>query len=477
MPKVKIAIEGCCHGELDAIYRLVSKDTELLIICGDFQAIRNRSDLQALKVPPKYLTTGDFPKYYLGAKKAPFLTIFIGGNHESLLYMHELQFGGWVAPNIYYLGEFGSVWFRGLKITGISGIYNKDSFNKALTPSAPDYTLPYNRETIATIYHVKPKNYLKLLLNGLSDIVLTHDWPHGVWKGGDIGQLLRHKPFFKDDIHSGKLGSPLAEKALNYLKPRYWFSLHLHTRFTASIKHRVDPVKRVKVDPLSTAPGSKNDDEIAFDMDDDFQDPDVQKKEKEVSTLAFESKEVADDVKEALETTEATQTPLSLAEKMQSKRRISEGEVKETFFLSLDKCLPRKRFLEHMQIDTKASSHPSQTSNLLFYDKRALAIQKVILNFTSSSQYYSLRPHNFTNEEALQNLLNELTEEVDREESKIDFDLEIPTNFTRLAPTINEEQRNLQYWPNPQTTELCKKIGIEEPEVIRSSNGENKAQE
>ena len=44
-------------------------------------------------------------RYYSGEKKAPVLTIFIGGNHEASNHMQELSYGGWVAPNIYYLGR------------------------------------------------------------------------------------------------------------------------------------------------------------------------------------------------------------------------------------------------------------------------------------------------------------------------------------------------------------------------------------
>lgn len=47
-----------------------------------------------------------FVRYYSGEKKAPMLTIIIGGNHEASNYMQELPYGGWVAPNIYYLGKF-----------------------------------------------------------------------------------------------------------------------------------------------------------------------------------------------------------------------------------------------------------------------------------------------------------------------------------------------------------------------------------
>lgn len=43
-------------------------------------------------------------RYYSGEKKAPVLTIFIGGNHEASNHLQELPYGGWVAPSIYYLG-------------------------------------------------------------------------------------------------------------------------------------------------------------------------------------------------------------------------------------------------------------------------------------------------------------------------------------------------------------------------------------
>lgn len=31
--------------------------------------------------------------------------MFIGGNHEASNHLQELPYGGWVAPNIYYLGR------------------------------------------------------------------------------------------------------------------------------------------------------------------------------------------------------------------------------------------------------------------------------------------------------------------------------------------------------------------------------------
>jgi lariat debranching enzyme len=43
-------------------------------------------------MPEKYRRLGDFASYYNGNKRAPVLTIFIGGNHEASNYLHELYF-------------------------------------------------------------------------------------------------------------------------------------------------------------------------------------------------------------------------------------------------------------------------------------------------------------------------------------------------------------------------------------------------
>lgn len=48
----------------------------------------------------------------------------VGGNHEAMNYLWELYYGGWVAPNIYYLGHAGVIKFGGIRIGGLSGIFN-----------------------------------------------------------------------------------------------------------------------------------------------------------------------------------------------------------------------------------------------------------------------------------------------------------------------------------------------------------------
>jgi lariat debranching enzyme len=79
-------------------------------------------------MPAKYRRLGSFPTYYSGEKKAPILTLFIGGNHEASQPLRELYYGGWAAPNIYYLGTAGVVKYGGIRIGGISSIYKSHDY-------------------------------------------------------------------------------------------------------------------------------------------------------------------------------------------------------------------------------------------------------------------------------------------------------------------------------------------------------------
>lgn len=66
---MKIAVEGCAHGELEKIYDTISfietrekYKVDLLICCGDFQSTRNGNDLECMAVPRKYLDICTFYK-------------------------------------------------------------------------------------------------------------------------------------------------------------------------------------------------------------------------------------------------------------------------------------------------------------------------------------------------------------------------------------------------------------------------------
>ncbi len=234
-------MEGCTHGDLDKTYEAITlleqksgQKIDLLLCCGDFQATRNLADLQCMACPDKYKFMCSFYKYYSGEKKAPILTIFIGGNHEASNYLQELPFGGWAAPNIFYLGYAGVVEVNGLRIGGLSGIYKGEDYIKGRFEH-----VPYSNSSMRSVYHVRNVDAfrLKQLADHPPDIILSHDWPQGVYKHGDCEGLLRMKPFFGPDIERDVLGSRPAMEVLMAVKPKYWFSGHMHVKFPAVIEH------------------------------------------------------------------------------------------------------------------------------------------------------------------------------------------------------------------------------------------------
>ena len=167
MATVRVAVWGCGHGELDTVFDSIEeinrrspdgkKAVELLICCGDFQAARNPGDLECMACPVKYRAMRTFYKYYSGAKVAPVLTVFVGGNHEASNHMQELHYGGWVAPRIYFLGASGVINFRGLRVAGISGIFKRYDFNTGYHERAP-----YSDDSVRSVFHVREFDYHKL---------------------------------------------------------------------------------------------------------------------------------------------------------------------------------------------------------------------------------------------------------------------------------------------------------------------------
>lgn len=174
-----------------------------------------------------------FERYYSGEKLAPILTIVIGGNHEASNYLQELPFGGWLAPNIFYLGYAGVVNYKGLRIAGISGIFDKKDFFRGHYES-----LPYNPRTLRTVYHYRQQEIFRLQqLVTKIDIMMSHDWPTDVHKFGNASELFEQKPHFRDHCRDNELGSPPLFELMKLLRPDYWFSAHLHCKFAAVIPH------------------------------------------------------------------------------------------------------------------------------------------------------------------------------------------------------------------------------------------------
>ncbi|CDU24577.1 related to lariat-debranching enzyme [Sporisorium scitamineum] len=372
---MKLAIQGCSHGELDAIYasllrteREQSLQVDALLLCGDFQAIRNHSDLHALAVPQKYLRLGDFHSYYSGEKVAPILTLVIGGNHEASNYMHELYHGGWLAPNIYFLGAAGVVELNGLVVAGISGIYKDKDYKKGRFEK-----LPYDASTIRSCYHTREFDVarLKALTSKQLDVVMSHDWPNTIEQWGDVKALIRKKPFFKDEIESETLGSPPLMELLQCLKPTFWFSAHLHVKFAALFKHGQASASR---DAIASAAAT--------------------------TTLAVNANPEALDISLDLDDDEENepipQAPSSNNNGSESNNKAQESELGTTAttrFLALHKCLPQTPFLQiidhpspydaELEARKSALNYQQRIPPTLRYNKRWLAITRAFHNHFS----------------------------------------------------------------------------------------------
>ncbi|XP_054470729.1 lariat debranching enzyme [Anoplopoma fimbria] len=375
---MKIAVEGCCHGELDKIYETIAYlekkeevKVELLLCCGDFQAARNEGDMMCMAIPPKYRMMQTFYKYYSGEKKAPVLTIFIGGNHEASNHMQELPYGGWVAPNIYYLGYAGVVRYKGIRIGGASGIFKSHDYRRGHHEFPP-----YNPNTLRSVYHIRNIEVFKLKqIKMPMDIFMSHDWPRGIYRYGSTAELLRKKKFLRQEVETNSLGSPAAEELLAHLQPSYWFSAHLHVKFAAVMKHPPKPNAAPRV----------------------------------------------------------------------------------TKFLSLDKCLPYREFLQIVDVAERPGSCEG-----LEYDPEWLAILKA----TNSLQSTAIHPWNPPENNGLHERWDFRPSEAAMMQVVKDLsgDLAIPDNFSRTVQPYDPNKPQPHAAPscqtNPQTTELCATLGL-----------------
>ena len=232
---MRLAIWGCGHGTLDRAYAAVAAlesssgaRVDALICCGDFQAARDERDVAALACPPKHHAMMEFYKYYGGSARAPLLTLFIGGNHEATAHLRELPLGGWVAPGIYFLGGAGAVRLGGLRIAGVSGILAEGDFRRGF-----DERCPYGDRDVRSVCHMREFDVWRLHClaregggggggggAAAADVMLTHDWPAGVYYHGDHEALTRRKKHFLAEVRDGSLGNRETAALMPLLRPR-----------------------------------------------------------------------------------------------------------------------------------------------------------------------------------------------------------------------------------------------------------------
>ncbi|KAK5165394.1 lariat debranching enzyme [Saxophila tyrrhenica] len=435
---VRIAVVGCGHGVLNDIYASVEEAAkragwdsgpDLLIVGGDFQSVRNLYDLNCVSVPPKYRELGDFHEYYSGARTAPYLTLFVGGNHEASNYLFELYFGGWVAPNIYFMGAANVLRFGPLRIMGIGGIYKPYDYRE------PHHErLPYSENDKKTVFHTRELDVSKLhQIRTHLDICMSHDWPNGVEWCGNYEQLFKFKPHLEEDARNHQLGSMSSKVLMANLKPRFWFSAHLHCEYVAKVQWDK---------PAEKQQGNK--DEIDLEADDDDNDARAELPE------VFHG------------------NGLSYHERIEDARyRITN---KTTKFLALDKLLPGRRFMRAITIRPRKNQDiVAERPFKLTYDPewlaitRAFAQQEPLTVGDPSAEVPGVKGW-FETARLIDDNWTWINEHLS------EADLIVPENFEITAPVYDGGRLRdignygrVREYPNPQTQRYCELIEIDNP--------------
>ena len=489
---VRVAVEGCVsshssglilsiltlsqgHGTLNAIYASIKRTCEinrwdgvdLLIIGGDFQAVRNAYDLNATVIPPKYREMGDFHEYYSGQRRAPYLTLFIGGNHEASNHLFELYYGGWVAPNIYYLGASNLIRFGPLRIAALSGIWKGYSYKK------PHFErIPYSQDDVRSAYHVREIDTRKLLqISSQVDIGLSHDWPRGMeWKG-DWKKLFRRHAHLEPDARDGTLGNVAAKLVLDRLRPHYWFSAHFHVKFSAIYDHEESATsKEQQPMPLEAQDIKKevetgNPDEIDLDMSEDGTE---QPKFQEVSAKRLDGNR--DEKATAVPKDLRDQLPASFQKRAfdpsaQAATPPADVTNRRTRFLALDKCLPRREFLQVLEIKG-TNDETMERPYKLAYDKEWLAITRTfapdMILGDPTAQISSDKGNEFYK--------TSIKAELEWVEDNLvkQGHMTVPENFEVTAPIYDPAERpglhdQGKEYTNPQTAAFCHMLEIPNP--------------
>jgi lariat debranching enzyme len=491
------------HGTLNAIYAAVEESckarswdgVDLLIIGGDFQAsyesdlglvlhtdkdqaVRNAADLTVMSCPPKYRELGDFHQYYSGEKLAPYLTIFIAGNHEAAAHLWELYYGGWVAPNIYYMGAANVLRFGPIRIAGLSGIWKGFDYRKS-----HHERLPFSQDDVKSFYHVREIDVRKLLqIRTQVDVGLSHDWPRGVEHHGNERHLFNMKPDFEAESRDGSLGSIAAEYVMDRLRPPYWFSAHMHCKFSALKRYPDTPspvvIRNPRDDAVEASAASslmvvdQNPDEI--DLDDD-ENQGGETGVQEVNGNGEQTDEskngVSDELRAQLPAsfTITTRNAVQSAPSLPFPPGISNREVR---FLALDKCLPRRNFLQLLEIQPFGAEaleqFPAHEDGgprfKLQYDPEWLAITRVFSNLIAVGRRNVPNPPDLGESQYLPMIE---AERVWVEENIVAKGrLDVPNNFEVTAPPhVPGDPESVPDQPkeytNPQIVAFCELVGLE----------------
>jgi hypothetical protein len=270
------------------------------------------------------------------------------------------------------------------------------------------------------------------------DIMLSHDWPRGIEQHGNLHQLLQRKPFFKEEIQSNSLGSPANESLLHSLKPRHWFAAHLHVKFEAVVRHDGNEVSNDATMKKKSSAMLESNESTVF--------------------VGLESNEgiCSDSAETNIE---------SLTDQM-------------TRFLSLDKCLPKRRHLQILHVEPSSSrvasggalsSEEESNKAWLEYDPTWLAIHRRTEGWSQRNRNKVNIPRDYFEQNPIaRDEVQDVLTKLQTTASKHDVcnPLAIPLNFFQTVRAHDPRSMQQTYSPplpmvgNPQTDQFLEMMGM-----------------
>lgn len=152
------------------------------------------------------------------------------------------------------------------------------------------------------------------------------------------------------------------------------------------------------------------------------------------------------------------------------------GGTRVTRFLALDKCLPKRKFLQVLEVRSQVDT-PIQLS----YDLEWLTILYLTNHLLSVKSSIHYMPGQYG---AGRWMYTPSAKEKQTVYERFDSDLRIPLNFTQTVKPYDPNDMNTQVEPprlmiNNQTTQLCQRLGIDDPstllQIIGSTQDSNRS--
>ena len=234
MKPLTFAVVGDVHGEMHAMLRLVAglsnkagRALDFVLQVGDFEPHRHEADLATMAAPQKYRKLGDFHQFHQGAARFPWPVHFIGGNHEPYGFLDAMPAGGDVAERCHYLGRVGALELDGMRVVGLSGIFQEDTYARG----RPDIAAVGSTSLKAYIGFSEAEVEAAASL-GPADVLLVHEWPDGIGA----------PPHLAKDFEEGRgvsrrpLGNEPARLLVELLSPQIVFCGHMHARHRGELR-------------------------------------------------------------------------------------------------------------------------------------------------------------------------------------------------------------------------------------------------